>query len=1425
MDVEQQCSSSEGEEYTLAPEVMDEENVLPSEMTALLTGGDGNEDKGFSAAPPETNGVMRPRSYQLEMLDEAMKRNVVVTRIWFLAPTVSLCQQQYAVICSQLPAVQVRFLSGADNVDRWSTQNLWDAVLENVQVVVSTHQILYDALAHAFVTLKGLALLVFDEAHHCVESHPANMIMRDFYHPLLRDEGKEHVPHILGISASPIVNSKPRGLQIIEENLNALCRTPRIHREELLQHVYSPSLELLIHPDPGSSDGQALDSLLSVYRELDILQDPYVISLRAENTATSRAQLAKILPKRKTYCQDQLKALCTKAKHIYQEFGIWAADYYIANSIDRLKSNSNTLVIFGCHDSERHYLLKVLSRVKVERVEPSTLGDTRDISPKLELFIDLLVRESVPHFAGLVFIEQRVAAAVLSHLLSVHPRTKYLFECATFVGTSASMYRKATGIADIIELRGQENTLDDFRNGKKNLIISTSVLEEGIDISACHLVVCFSRPPNLKSFVQRRGRARARQSKFVLMLAQRDKIGMVAKWEELEEEMKKMYLDDKRKLEETGRIEAMVERDDRRYLVESTGALITLDTALAHLYHFCALLPRAQYVDLRPAFSVTEDPDTNFITAEVTLPSCVDSSVRRRAGICEWQTERMAKKDAAFELYIALHKAGLVNDNLLPLTKEAANKFAVETRPSMVSVPRRLNPWIPLANEWLGSPQLYSSVVELTGTDNSKLWMELLLPSHLPSVPEFSLYWNRNITFRALVKPPVRVDLPRAGECDVLRKMTQVLLQSIFRGRMKPNEMDFPALFSPCEGIGDLNLWAGSQEATDAYANDPLNESYGFVRDKTGNLKPYSFKEWTMDIPRQVGIRDRNLEQEVPPKELSIRAAPLPKRRDFLHPDSMDSSNDLSQNSKFEVLLAANCIVDNLPLAYSSFAFFIPAILHRIEVSLAADELRKTILAPVNIQDLKLIITAISASSAREDTNYQRLEFLGDSILKMCTSVQLIAEYPNWHEGYLSAKKDQTVANSRLARAACETGLHRFIRTESFTGLKWRPLYISDLLKESGKDACRKMSTKTLADVVEALIGAAFVDGGFEKVLKCLNIFLPEIVWHSPQFNSGALNEASTLRVPLPTYFEGLEQLIGYEFTKKILLIEAMTHPSFETHPHTASYQRLEFLGDSVLDFVMVTKIFAHSDELSHIQMHLSRSALVNADFLALLCMESAIEVEINGIIEDASTGTFYTARKKELKQIWKFMRHHHQGVAQAQRESVQRYTPLRDDIWDALTSGMSYPWAKLRRLETNKFFSDVIESIIGAIYVDSHGDFSACEAFMERIGILPYLHRILDSSGKIHLLHPKAQLGHLAQSDEVQYIVGLETDEDSTSSDSPPRKKRHICRVLIGGEEVVEVGGGFSKEEVQTKAADEAVGVLLSRRRATKMRGRTSMA
>lgn len=62
--------------------------------------------------------------------------------------------------------MQTRLLQGNDGVKKWEDQCLWDAVLKNVRVVVSTYKILLDALANDFVKLERISLLIFDEGRN-----------------------------------------------------------------------------------------------------------------------------------------------------------------------------------------------------------------------------------------------------------------------------------------------------------------------------------------------------------------------------------------------------------------------------------------------------------------------------------------------------------------------------------------------------------------------------------------------------------------------------------------------------------------------------------------------------------------------------------------------------------------------------------------------------------------------------------------------------------------------------------------------------------------------------------------------------------------------------------------------------------------------------------------------------------------------------------------------------------------------------------------------------------------------------------------------------------------------------------------------------------------------------------------------------------
>lgn len=491
--------------------------------------------------------------------------------VWFLAPTLSLCAQQFEVIQKHIPAVKMKYLSGNDNVDKWTESGLWKAVLQGVRVVVSTYQILLDALTHGFVNLEDLALIVFDEAHNCVKANAGAKIMQDFYEPAFARELS--LPSILGLSASPVMNSRVQSVIKIEETLHAVCRTPSESRAELLMYVIMPKFSQILYkerslPELEATYPQSLASLFKAYNEMDIHSDPYIISLRKDESERAHRRLEEALQKRKTWCFDQMKAFCLTSRVIFKELGPWAVDYYVQWIVSRsiqVVEDLNTIINFGqTSHLEKAHLSRILTKVEV--VPPSPISSqSLLISDKVRKFIDAILQEGESR--GITFVQQRATVAVLAHLLSVHPDTSKSLRIGTMVGTSNNS-RKATNIADCINAEHQKYTLPRFRAGDLDLVIATSVLEEGIDIPACNIVICFDEPANLKSFVQRRGRARQRDSKLMLMLAsQSDKL---REFQKLEAEMNAIYEDKMRSVREIAVIENENDRDGREFRIEKT---------------------------------------------------------------------------------------------------------------------------------------------------------------------------------------------------------------------------------------------------------------------------------------------------------------------------------------------------------------------------------------------------------------------------------------------------------------------------------------------------------------------------------------------------------------------------------------------------------------------------------------------------------------------------------------------------------------------------------------------------------------------------------------------------------------------------------------------------------------------------------------
>lgn len=224
-------------------------------------------------------------------------------------------------------------------------------------------------------------------------------------------------------------------------------------------------------------------------------------------------------------------------------------------------------------DMEKLYLQRKLQEVEVPAQGENIINRVPQLSPKVETLIRFLAGEVSPNFSGLVFVKTRAEVAVLSHILSIHASS---CDISTFVGASGYSGRKYD-IGELVDVKNQKDTLDDLRYGRKNLVITTNALEEGIDVSRCSVVICFDKPPNLKSFIQRRGRARKSDSKYVIMFEEGPQYDVLAIFTALEVEMKKLYNDEMRRIEEVQKLEDLDEGDsDSQVLfVGNTGYVNT----------------------------------------------------------------------------------------------------------------------------------------------------------------------------------------------------------------------------------------------------------------------------------------------------------------------------------------------------------------------------------------------------------------------------------------------------------------------------------------------------------------------------------------------------------------------------------------------------------------------------------------------------------------------------------------------------------------------------------------------------------------------------------------------------------------------------------------------------------------------------------
>ncbi|KAI0087899.1 P-loop containing nucleoside triphosphate hydrolase protein [Irpex rosettiformis] len=1490
--------------------------------------------------PPTEAPAIHTRGYQQELLQESLRRNIVIaldtgsgkTHIamlrmkheveqqtkkicWFSAPTVALIEQQRDVIASAIP-VPVGLISGASEPDQWRDADLWTKILTSYRIVVSTPQILLDALRHGYINLGAhISLLVFDEAHHATLRHPYNEIMKGFYTPLPAREGNDPQgivrPAVLGLTASPLYGGNVEGaFKNLEANLDCVIRSSRLNRDELSTFVHRPVFKHALYQTITYGDilpSRNIAALESLLERLDIEDDPYVVSLRSQLAKLQPGEqrnrvdqkLSKTLFKRDTFTHRGLRDLARTATDLCYELGVWAADWYIWKVLQQIKEQQmfHTGIMAAWQAKEKAYLLRLTSLIAVEQVsyEPEVI--LASSSPKVHTLIQCLmaeersVRMEGDIYSGIVFATRRAAVVALVEILSSLPALQERFRIGCLLGTSNSIQRR--DFLDITRDFVKETatqTLKDFKIGDKNLVVATSVAEEGLDIQACGNVIRFNPPDNMVSWAQSRGRARKQKSTYVIMFG-RDAtaVSKIAEWEQMEREMVALYTDFNREQEEV--VTEGLELDDPiQFKVDTTGALLTLDSAIGHLHHFCSILPRSGNGPCLPIFdldppemeegwhSLNPAPGVPEYKgpwgATCILPRQVRSELRKYTVSCVYPSKRSARNHAAFFAYYNLYQNGLLNDHLLPLTsviepdEDGAVKLLlqeVEERAGLANVPIQMDPWLIAKDEvqwWYN---------ELSIGDLPPLFLFTRVPLPLFHGNEFPMLY---VPGKGAIKVSIHstaadVDV---DDDDVIEKATEYtrrMFASLYNARMEPGKTDFCYAFLPMEESKADARWdqrkqwqqhrleegiSSRLQNADRVNADALAKEYDYpldmalVRSNEKYDKVLRFIGWhygPLSEEEEEELRDRY--DGFPDFELTfplLYVQPFPKRANFLIPLDSDQSG-LSHERPF-LLHPKFATLDMSSAETVQYAFQLPSVLHWLSSAITVNDMRSTLLGPsppLSSIPFPLLKAAITASASQEIDNYQRLETLGDTVLKFATSINLFSQYPLWHEGYLARRKDHAVSNSRLAKDAMRLGLEKWIIRDQFVPKrKWRPRYVDESTlpksrkqikreEEECKDAeeedvdkdadaevdadakgksrepparkkkkrTQNLSTKMLADVVESLIGAAYEHGSFDLGVEAIKLFGIGIeTWDTvPNCVEKVLSRVEHVN-DLPPQLALVEEMLGYRFSLPILLVEALTHGSYTGDiVDTVSYERLEFLGDAVLDMI-VTDFLYHAEGKNYGpgHMHIRKESLVNCHLLAYICMNASALVDATMPSWNAQDGVFLTCDTQRIH-LHQCLLHSSPIVLDDLNVTFARYEKNSDAIQLALDEDFIYPWAALTSLQASKFISDMLESLLGAVFLDSHGNLDTVRSVLRVLGFMNIMERIVRD--EVDVLHPVSRLGIWAAKNKHTWEIKTEKAHGNIS-----------CVVLIDNEEefraTEKFRGKMSLNEVRFAAAEGAV-------------------
>ena len=343
--------------------------------------------------------------------------------------------------------------------------------------------------------------------------------------------------------------------------------------------------------------------------------------------------------------------------------------------------------------------------------------------------------------------------------------------------------------------------------------------------------------------------------------------------------------------------------------------------------------------------------------------------------------------------------------------------------------------------------------------------------------------------------------------------------------------------------------------------------------------------------------------------------------------------------------------------------------------------------------------------------NYERLEFIGDTFLKMATSISTFINNPHANEFEFHVKRMLLLCNKNLYEVAIELKLYEYIRSMAFSRRLWYPEGLKLLegkgvnKSEETSDIMHALAQKTIADVCEALIGAAFVthdkhgetwdEGQWENAVRAVTKLAtrpskPMEGGHSMQCWNDyrlAYDQPSYVTEDVTASQKYMADKVerdhhSYHFEHPRLLRSAFTHSS---QPHSVEkipdYQRLEFLGDALLDMASVTHLFYRFPGKDPQWLTEHKMALVSNKFLGAVCVNVGFH---------------------------KFLRHSHPKLQTQIHEYAVELVEARETAGDK----RDY-WTTVS--DPPKCLPDIVEAFVGAMFIDSNFDYNVVQDFFNR--------------------------------------------------------------------------------------------------------------